>query len=73
MARLNEAGDLKGATLRPDNASHVRGKLATAQRELGATVEPSSSGRAVPKVVPRRGSVVHREKVEKVPSGFGGG
>jgi hypothetical protein len=28
-------------------------------------------GRAVPKVVPRRGSVVHREKVEKVPSGFG--
>ncbi len=29
-------------------------------------------GRAVPKVVPRRGSVVHREKVEKVPSGFGG-
>jgi len=29
-------------------------------------------GRAVPRVVPRRGSVVHREKVEKVPSGFGG-
>jgi hypothetical protein len=28
-------------------------------------------GRAVPKVAPRRGSVVHREKVEKVPSGFG--
>lgn len=27
-------------------------------------------GRAVPKIVPRRGSVVHREKVEKVPSGF---
>ena len=33
----------------------------------------TGSGRAVPKVVPRRGSVVHREKVEKVPSGFGGG
>ncbi len=31
----------------------------------------TGSGRAVPKVVPRRGSVVHREKVEKVPSGFG--
>ncbi|NLS97584.1 MAG: hypothetical protein GXX96_36050 [Planctomycetaceae bacterium] len=29
-------------------------------------------GRAVPKIVPRRGSVVHRELVEKVPSGFGG-
>ncbi|MDY0170048.1 MAG: hypothetical protein RBS80_26120 [Thermoguttaceae bacterium] len=32
----------------------------------------TGAGRAVPKVVPRRGSVVHREKVEKVPSGFGG-
>lgn len=29
-------------------------------------------GRAVPKVVPRRGSVVHRELVKKVPSGFPG-
>jgi hypothetical protein len=28
--------------------------------------------RVVPRVVPRRGSVVHRELVEKVPSGFGG-
>ena len=28
-------------------------------------------GRAVPRVVPRRGSVVHRELVEKMPSGFG--
>ena len=27
-------------------------------------------GRAVPKIVPRRGSVVHREVVEKLPSGF---
>ncbi len=26
----------------------------------------TGAGRAVPKVVPRRGSVVHREKVEKV-------
>jgi hypothetical protein len=47
MARLNEASDLKGATLRPDNASHVRGKLATAQRELGATVEPSNLGHSL--------------------------
>ena len=30
-------------------------------------------GRSVPRIVPRRGSIVHREKVEKVPSGFGGG
>jgi hypothetical protein len=30
-------------------------------------------GRAVPKIVPRRGSVVHRELVAKVPSGFGEG
>ncbi len=30
----------------------------------------TGQGRAVPKVVPRRGSVVHREKVERVPSGF---
>ncbi len=27
-------------------------------------------GRTVPKIVPRRGSVVHRELVQKVPSGF---
>lgn len=31
----------------------------------------TGAGRAVPKIVPRRGSVVHRELVEKVPSGFG--
>ena len=30
-------------------------------------------GRVVPKIVPRRGSVVHREVVEKVPMGFGRG
>ncbi len=29
-------------------------------------------GRAVPKIVPRRGSVVHREVVEKVPMGWEG-
>jgi len=29
-------------------------------------------GRAVPRIVPRRGSVVHREVEEKLPSGFGG-
>jgi hypothetical protein len=30
-------------------------------------------GRVTPRIVPRRGSVVHREMVEKLPSGFGGG
>ena len=30
-------------------------------------------GRAVPRVVPRRASVVHRKLGENVPSGFGGG
>ncbi len=30
-------------------------------------------GRAVPRIVPRRGSIVHRQAVEKLPSGFGGG
>ena len=33
----------------------------------------TGAGRAVPKIVPRRGSIVHREAVEKLPSGFGGG
>jgi len=32
----------------------------------------TGSGRAVPRVVPRRGSVVHRNIVEKVPSGWEG-
>src|SRR5664279_1180807 len=30
----------------------------------------TGTGRAVPKIVPRRGSVVHREVVGRVPSGF---
>ena len=29
-------------------------------------------GRAVPRIVPRRGSIVHREIIDRVPSGFGG-
>jgi len=31
----------------------------------------TGKGREVPRIVPRRGSVVHREVVEKLPSGFG--
>jgi hypothetical protein len=30
----------------------------------------TGSGRAVPRIVPRKGSIVHREAVEKLPSGF---
>ena len=30
----------------------------------------TGTGRVVPRIVPRRGSVVHREVVEKVPSGW---
>jgi hypothetical protein len=33
----------------------------------------TGKGRVVPKIVPRRGSVVHREVVAKVPMGFGMG
>jgi hypothetical protein len=33
----------------------------------------TGKGRGVPRIAPRKGSVVHRELVEKVPSGFGGG
>ena len=31
----------------------------------------TGTGRTVPKIVPRRGTIVHRQAVEKVPSGFG--
>lgn len=33
------------------------------------TLAWTGAGRSVPKIVPRRGSVVHREVVERVPSG----
>ncbi len=62
--------------------AHRRGKVgwnvgrhievAPHYRRPHMTLVWTGSARAVPKVVPRRGSVVHREKVEKVPSGFGG-
>jgi hypothetical protein len=32
----------------------------------------TGAGRSVPKIVPRKGSIVHRNVVEKLPSGFGG-
>jgi hypothetical protein len=61
--------------------AHRRGKVGW---NVGRTIEVmphyrrphmtlvwTGRGRAVPRVVSRRGSVVHREVVEKVPSGFG--
>jgi hypothetical protein len=36
------------------------------ERLLGRAV---GSGRAVPRIVPRRGSIVHRQAVERLPSG----
>ncbi len=32
----------------------------------------TGAGRRVPRIVPRRGSIMHREAVERVPMGFGG-
>jgi hypothetical protein len=60
--------------------AHRRGKVgwnvgrrievAPHYRRPHMTLVWTGRGRAVPRVVPRRGSVVHRELVEKVPSGF---
>lgn len=61
--------------------AHRRGKVgwnvgrsievAPHYRRPHMTLVWTGPGRAVPRVVPRRGSVVHREVVEKLPSGFG--
>ncbi len=53
-----------------DVGRHV--EVAPHYRRPHMTLVWTGTGRAVPKIVPRRGSVVHREKVERVPSGFGG-
>ena len=31
----------------------------------------TGKGREMPKIMPRKGTVVHREVVERLPSGFG--
>ena len=61
--------------------AHRRGKVgwnvgrhievAPHYRRPHMTLVWTGRGRAVPKIVPRRGTIVHREKVENVPSGFG--
>ena len=77
-AKYQESGDEKYIA-----KAHRRGKVgwnvgrrvevAPHYRRPHMTLVWTGRGRAVPKIVPRRGSVVHREKVEKIPSGFGGG
>jgi hypothetical protein len=76
-ARFEESGDQKYIA-----KAHRRGKVgwnvgrkievAPHYRRPHMTLVWTGRGRAVPRVVPRRGSVVYRELVEKVPSGFGG-
>ena len=75
-ARFEQSGDDKYVA-----KAHRRGKVGW---NVGRRIEViphyrrphmalvwTGRGRAVPRVVPRRGSVVHREVVEKLPSGFG--
>jgi hypothetical protein len=75
-AKFKQRGDEKYIA-----KAHRRGKVGW---NVGRTIEVmphyrrphmtlvwTGRGRAVPRVVPRRGNVVHREVVEKVPSGFG--
>ena len=76
-ARFEQSGDEKYVA-----KAHRRGKVGW---NVGRQIEViphyrrphlmlawTGRGRGVPRVVPRRGSVVHREVVEKLPSGFGG-
>ena len=62
--------------------AHRRGKIgwnvgrqievAPHYRRPHMTLVWTGPGRAVPRVVPRRGSVVHRDVIARVPSGFDG-
>ena len=76
-AKFEQTGDEKYV-----DKAHRRGKVGW---DVGREIEVAphyrrphmalvwtGHGRALPRVVPRRGSIVHREVVEKVPSGFGG-
>jgi hypothetical protein len=77
-SKFEQTGDKKFVA-----KAHRRGKVgwnvgrqvevAPHYRRPHLTLVWTGAGRAVPRVVPRRGSVVHRAKVEIVPSGFGGG
>jgi len=74
-ARFEQTGDEKYVC-----KAHRRGKVgwnvgqqievAPHYRRPHMALVWTGHGRVVPKIVPRRGSVVHREVVEKVPMGF---
>jgi hypothetical protein len=75
--RFEQTGDKKYVA-----KAHRRGKVgwnvgrrievAPHYRRPHMTLVWTGRGRVVPKIVPRRGSIVHRPVVEKVPSGFEG-
>jgi hypothetical protein len=76
-ARFEQTGDEKYVA-----KAHRRGKVgwnvgrrievAPHYRRPHLMLAWTGKGRSVPKIVPRRGSIVHRQVVEKVPSGFEG-
>jgi hypothetical protein len=75
-AKFEQTGDEKCVS-----KAHRRGKVgwnvgqqievAPHYRRPHLTLVWTGHGRSVPKIVPRRGAIVHREIVAKVPSGFG--
>jgi hypothetical protein len=76
-AKFDETGDEKYVTKaqRRGNVGWNVGRqieVAPHYRRPHMMLAWTGPGRSLPKVVPRRESVVHRELVEKIPSGFGG-
>jgi hypothetical protein len=68
--RYNDKAHRRGQVGR-DVGKHI--KVIPHYRRPHDAVVWTGHGRVVPKIVPLRGSVVHREVVEKVPMGFEGG
>jgi hypothetical protein len=76
-AKFDQTGDLKYV-----DKAHRRGKVGWDVGKHIAVIPHyrrphmalvwTGPGRRVPRIVPRKGSVVHREMVENLPSGFGG-
>ena len=61
---------VKVATTADDAAHGARGSTPGEDPDNVALVW-TGRGRMIPKIVPRKGSVMHREAAEKLPSGFG--